>query len=255
MPHRNATLKTHLSGLIRTACAHGPLPNARCTDTHGAEVREPKMKPLLSETHDAEALQELGRASVQIVHDLKNQINGLKLYATFLRKRLEKTEGRTDELETIAKLIAGLERAAADMNTLVRYGRPLELRRVPRTDLRRALIIALEREPDEASGEPCHGEFDQAALIEALKNIDAGLRARKPNATQLEVRLSREERADASDGVIEWRGPLGANGARDPFDTFAGGTGLRFALAAKIIRAHGGAIEHDADAVRVRLPI
>ena len=27
---------------------------------------------------------------MQIVHDLKNQLNGLKLYATFLRRRIEK---------------------------------------------------------------------------------------------------------------------------------------------------------------------
>ena len=70
------------------------------------------MKPLLTETHDAEALHELGRASVQVVHDLKNQINGLKLYATFLRKRMEKAERPADELETVAKLLAGPARAA-----------------------------------------------------------------------------------------------------------------------------------------------
>src|ERR687884_2047190 len=93
------------------------------------------MKPLKSETQDAATLQELGRASVQIVHDLKNQLNGLKLYATFLRKRMEKSERPQDEQETIAKLIAGLERAAADMTTLVRYGRPVELRRQPSVDL------------------------------------------------------------------------------------------------------------------------
>jgi len=33
------------------------------------------------------SLEDLGRATLQIVHDLKNQLNGLKLYATFLRKR------------------------------------------------------------------------------------------------------------------------------------------------------------------------
>src|ERR1043165_1566488 len=86
------------------------------------------MKPLISETQDIDALQELGRVSVQIVHDLKNQLNGLKLYATFLRKRMEKSERPSDEQETIAKLIAGLERAAGDMTTLVRLSLPLELR-------------------------------------------------------------------------------------------------------------------------------
>ena len=61
------------------------------------------MKPLLSESEDYDALFALGRASVQIVHDLKNQLNGLKLYATFLRKRSEKSERPGDELETINK--------------------------------------------------------------------------------------------------------------------------------------------------------
>src|SRR4030095_11519006 len=93
------------------------------------------MKPLKSETQDLATLQELGRASVQIVHDMKNQLNGLKLYATFLRKRMEKADRPQDEQETVAKLIAGLERAASDMTTLVRMGRTLELRRPPQTDL------------------------------------------------------------------------------------------------------------------------
>src|ERR687893_419754 len=102
------------------------------------------MKPLKSELQDDETLRALGSASVQIVHDLKNQLNGLKLYATFLRKRMEKGERPADELETIGKLIAGLERAATDMNALVRLGRPLELNRQPRTDLARLLAAAVE---------------------------------------------------------------------------------------------------------------
>ena len=70
--------------------------------------------PQQQPAQDAEALQELGRASVEIVHDIKNQLNGLKLYATFLRKRFERDTRPADELETINKIIAGLERAAAE---------------------------------------------------------------------------------------------------------------------------------------------
>ena len=87
------------------------------------------MKPLKTELQDAETLRDLGGASVQIVHDLKNQLNGLKLYATFLRKRMEKSERPADEQETISKLIAGLERARAlfdvilqGLNRLLRVG-------------------------------------------------------------------------------------------------------------------------------------
>ena len=68
---------------------------------------------------------------MQIVHDLKNQLNGLKLYATFLRRRLEKSERPEDEQETIAKLMAGLDRAASDLSTIVEYGRQIELKKQP----------------------------------------------------------------------------------------------------------------------------
>ena len=44
---------------------------------------------------DAKALEDLGRATLRIVHDLKNQLNGLKLYATYLRKRLDRDENAT----------------------------------------------------------------------------------------------------------------------------------------------------------------
>src|ERR1041384_2350428 len=93
------------------------------------------MKPLLSDSEDDETLRALGRASLQIVHDLKNQLNGLKLYATFLRKRLEKNEHPADELETVNKLIGGLERTAADLSVLVEFGRPLALKLQPGVDL------------------------------------------------------------------------------------------------------------------------
>src|ERR687886_624837 len=139
------------------------------------------MKPLKSETQDAATLQELGRASVQIVHDLKNQLNGLKLYATFLRKRMEKTERPEDERETVAKLIQGLERAASDMTTLVRLGRPVELRRQRGVNLERLLVEATDgagRLIESPNGDDSlEGEFDAAALMEALKAIHAGARA------------------------------------------------------------------------------
>src|SRR5882762_4502874 len=103
------------------------------------------MKPILSESQDNESLWALGRASVQIVHDLKNQLNGLKLYATFLRKRMEKSERPADELATINKLIAGLDRTARDVSMIVEYGRPLDLKKQARTNLEKIVheVVAL----------------------------------------------------------------------------------------------------------------
>src|SRR5438034_3328788 len=122
------------------------------------------MKPILSESQDNESLCALGRASVQIVHDLKNQLNGLKLYATFLRKRLEKGERPADELETVNKLIAGLDRAAADLSLIVEFGQPLELKKQAGTDLEklmRGVAAGLTQNP------PVSGGLDRAIVIDA----------------------------------------------------------------------------------------
>jgi signal transduction histidine kinase len=216
------------------------------------------MKPLKSELQDEQTLRDLGSASVQIVHDLKNQLNGLKLYATFLRKRMEKSERPADELETIAKLMSGLERAATDMTLLVRYGRPVELRRKPGTDLARLLETAADPVPLKAdAGGSYEGDFDSMLLAEALKNITTGGRgeAQTADGGATEVRLHREEAATGGAAVVEWHGIALPDDEGDPFQSFAGGGALRMALAAKVIRAHGGEIARDGRVLRARLPL
>src|ERR1700736_6294886 len=139
------------------------------------------MKPAIAKTTDAEALEDLGRATLQIVHDLKNQLNGLKLYATFLRKRLEREERSPEERDTLVKLIAGLDRAAKDLTALVRYAQPVELHRQPQTDLKE-LLSGVVRDATtrlgieaplacEIESGPLYGEFDPACLAEALQAL------------------------------------------------------------------------------------
>jgi signal transduction histidine kinase len=214
------------------------------------------MKPLKSEIQDSTALEQLGRASVQIVHDLKNQLNGLKLYATFLRKRMEKSERPADEHETIAKLIAGLERAAADMTMLVRMGRPLELRRQPHTDL--AKILANLENGDgikiEAEANDLAGNLDVAALTEAFKMITASAANLRPAGAAVDLSISLRLDHDKRQAIVEWRG-IKTNDGDDPFHSFAGSDGLRMSLAAKIIEAHGGETNYDADTLRAQLPL
>jgi signal transduction histidine kinase len=210
------------------------------------------MKPLKTELQDAETLRDLGSASVQIVHDLKNQLNGLKLYATFLRKRMEKAERPADEQETLAKLISGLERAAADMTVLVRFGRAIELRRQPGTDLARLLQEAAEGAHVECDGGPFEGDFDPVLLAEALKNITAGASGESAGSDGASrVRLS----GDGAGAVVEWQGAAQAADGEDPFRSLAGASGLRMALAARIVRAHGGEVSSEGGRIRARLPL
>jgi len=228
------------------------------------------MKPLLSETEDKHSLQALGRASVQIVHDLKNQLNGLKLYATFLRKRLEQGERPPDELDTIGKLIAGIDRTAADLSLLSDFGRPLELKKQDAVDIEQILrrvvanvnADASSRAPEgeaiiiETQASPLLAEVDAALLAESLKSISLGavkfFKAGKKKGP-LKVNLSSDVSEDSHAGIIDWQ--LLDSVAHDPFHSFAGTDEIRLSLAAKVIEAHGGSAERHNGFLRVRLPL
>ena len=227
------------------------------------------MKPLLSESEDNHSLQELGRASVQIVHDLKNQLNGLKLYATFLRKRLEKGERPADELETIGKLIAGIDRTAVDLSLLSEYGHPITLKKQGPIDLQELMhgVIAnltgnAAQTTDgvtlmiAAGSAELLGEVDRMMLAEALKSISLGaakfFKSGK-NKGPLKVNLSSDNVGAGHDAVIDWQVLDSVD--HDPFRSFAGTDEIRMSLAARVIEAHGGSAERRNGALRVRLPL
>lgn len=218
------------------------------------------MKPLAIETRDTTALEDIGRASVRIVHDLKNQLNGLKLYATFLRGRMAKDDRPADERETVSKLISGIERAASDLTILVRYGRPIELNRRPGVSLRKILDSAVNEggvaDPAllEMDDGPLEGEFDVAALTEALQAIlSAARRARSlENGGHLSIRAGLNQ--DSSNVIIEFPNvKLGST--KELMETGIDGEGVRLALAARIIEGHGGSIEQKLDALSLSLPL
>ncbi len=224
------------------------------------------MKPLLLEDRNDATLQNLGRASLQIIHDIKNQLNGLKLYATYLRKRMEKMDGASDLQETVAKLIAGLDRSASDMNVLVQYGRPLSLNKHSGVDIQKLMRGISANWPEAVPGDSaCSlvvdsdqlslvGEFDATALTDAFKAISIGaLKTGLRGKEALKVSLRREVLAMKPTAVIEWEPVDFMNG--DPFNSFNGSEAIRMSLAAKIVEAHGGSAEYEKQLLRVRLPL
>ena len=225
------------------------------------------MKPLLSPQQDNDSLQALGRASLQIVHDLKNQLNGLKLYATFLRKRMGTGNHPADEIDTVNKLIGGLDRAAADLSTLTEFGRPIELRKQSQVDLHKIMraVASGFTEPHRATGSltgvmlidsdqsPLIGEFDPAALTEALTSISVGAMKLSQGAEEKGT-LKVSMHAPTPDSVeIEWHGVNGLG--HDPFRSFAGSMEIRMSVAAKTIEAHGGSVAHQENSLKVNLPL
>ena len=227
------------------------------------------MIPAPARDVDATAFEDLGRATLQIVHDLKNQLNGLKLYATFLRKRLERDDQAMEERETLLKLIAGLDRAAKEMTALVRYARPMDLRPHAHVDLRSIIMSVIDeaavrgtgglspiRIASEISAEPLLGEFDPTALTEAFKAVTDDVRASVPakQADQLSLNAQRDAHEQIDGATIEWRGGK-LNARTRTFPTTNGCGTVHTALAAKIIEAHGGSLTCEGDLIRAWLPI
>jgi signal transduction histidine kinase len=217
----------------------------------------------MSRTEDRETLQDLGRASIQIVHDLKNQLNGLKLYATFLRRRLEKSERPEDEQETIVKLIAGLDRAASDLATIVEYGRQIELKKQSGFEVQkilRTVCSSFDGPPAQLVVDPgsdsVQGDFDALKLTDAFKWIStAAIKNRRPpDGDQQPAPVSiKVTTVDNKDAIIEWSGLRKID--HDPFRSFVGSEEIRLALAAKIIEPHGGSATLADDRFVIKLPL
>jgi signal transduction histidine kinase len=220
------------------------------------------MKVSMSGTEDNETLQDLGRASIQIVHDLKNQLNGLKLYATFLRRRIEKSERPEDEQETIAKLMAGLDRAASDLSTIVEYGQQIELKKQPGFEVQKVLRTVCSSFDGsgsqivvDPSSDSVQGAFDPLKLTDAFKWIStvAIKNRRNDDEAQGKPVSIKVAAVDANAAIVEWSGLRQID--HDPFHAFKGSEEIRLALAAKIIEAHGGSAKHADDRFVVQLPI
>ncbi|MFN2529721.1 MAG: hypothetical protein ABR555_00340 [Pyrinomonadaceae bacterium] len=216
----------------------------------------------MSRTEDSGTLQDLGRASIQIVHDLKNQLNGLKLYATFLRKRLEKNELLTDEQETVSKLISGLDRAADDLSTIVQYGRPIELKMQAGFDLQKLIRGVCANLKDlnchivlDQDSEAMQGEFDPLKITDALRWICLAAAKWRQNAdAPQEIRMIvQTDEAHGRSVTIEWSGLKKFD--HDPIHSFVGSDEIRLSLAAKILTTHGGSIEQGKDSLLVTLPL
>jgi len=215
-----------------------------------------QMKTAMSRPEETERLQDLGRASMQIVHDLKNQLNGLKLYATFLRRRIEKSDRPTDEQETVGKLINGLNRAAEDLSLIVRYGQPVELKKQAGVDVNKLLQGACDSPGEvvmESNSDSIQGNFDHFKLTDAFKYLCAGALKNKQTEDAAGAVTVSTKPGNAGQVLIEWSGLRQLD--HDPFRSFAGSEEIKLALAARIIEAHGGTVKFIDKKFAVELPL
>lgn len=201
---------------------------------------------------------ETGRMAARLIHDFKNQLGGLKLYAAYLQKRFaDNAEG----MEIAEKIARGLGEMAEQATILNKFCRPLELQMAPgdpapvveqvvsrlgpKASAKR-VKISCDLEPDAPQA-----SFDAPCIGEALEAIISRAVDASPEDGEIGVSLRRRDEALRIE-IKDNGAPLDDERRLSFFDPLAGDrinrTALGLAMARKIIERHGGEVSARAGA-------
>jgi signal transduction histidine kinase len=220
--------------------------------------------------NDQKFLLEAGRMTSRLIHDFKNQMGGLKLYAAYLKKRFaDQPEG----LEIAEKIIQGLNTMAEQAALVSKLTRPLELNDEPNDPVAFiSQVVNDQKSRAEARNLKIDSEFenglptasiDVQQLRTALNSIMTRAMDATPEGGTIRVKLhslSGEMIIEIADqGEI-----LGEQQREAVFDFLAGdrinNTSLDLAFARRIVEQHGGQVIALAGStagtiVQVKLPV
>ncbi|MEO6724118.1 MAG: HAMP domain-containing sensor histidine kinase [Blastocatellia bacterium] len=205
------------------------------------------------------AMAEIGRATNRLIHDFKNQIGGLKLYAAYLKKRFARHEDWadwTEGLEITDKIIQSLNEMTANASLVTKLTRPLELRLIEEDFVPLVKQALDEFQPQAAArGVKVNAKFavtqsrfplDSQQMREALNTLL--VRAADLSAAGGTVNVVMEA-GQAGEGQlllsISNEGEVLSEQQRQAFFDFLTNerlnqTSLKMALARRIIELHGG---------------
>jgi signal transduction histidine kinase len=248
------------------ACAAG---NWR-TPTAFTSLDPREVKSAMIKDSEEEILIETGRMAARLIHDFKNQLGGLKLYAAYLQKRFaDNAEG----MEITEKIAQGLNEMAEQAALLHRLCRTIELQMAPgdpapvveaavsklgpRASAKR-VKISCDLEP----GAP-RASFDPRQIGEALEAIIARAVDASPEDGEIGVLLKLRDEALRIE-ITDNGATLDDERLLRLFDPLASDrlnrTALGMAMARRIIERHGGQVSARAGAsagtiVELTLPI
>ena len=258
------------SGLSKAAMDKARAAGSWRTPTAFTSLDPREAKSAMIKDSEEEILIETGRMAARLIHDFKNRLGGLKLYAAYLQKRFaDNAEG----LEIAEKIAQGLNDMAEQAAILNRLCRPLELQMAP-GDLAPVVEQAVSKLGPRASAKrvkiSCDLEagmpqvsFDSRQIGEALEAIISCAVDASPEDGEIGISLRRRDEAPRIE-IIDNGATLDDERRLSFFDPLAGDrlnrTALSLAMARRIIERHGGGVSARAGAsagtiVEVTLPI
>jgi len=213
---------------------------------------------------------EAGRMTARLIHDFKNQMGGLKLYAAYLKKRFsDQPEG----LEIAEKIIQGLNNMAEHAALVNKLTRPLELNREVK-DLTQCLNQAVDGLKSRADSRQVKFEseidnglqlasFDAQHLRAALSSIIARAVDSSPESGVVRIIL-RSIPGEMLIEIVDRGETLGEEQRQRIFNFISNdrlnNASFELAMARRIIEQHGGQItafaaSTEGTVVQVKLPI
>jgi signal transduction histidine kinase len=219
-------------------------------------------------------LAQMGRLTSRLIHDFKNQMGGLKLYASYLKKRLAAADlgaAGKESAEIAEKIVENLNVMAENATLVSRLAKPVELQRVPG---KLALVVEQALNDQRARveerqiklvnrvAETVEMEFDATQLRLALNTFLTRAVEVSPVNGQVIVELQRMAESCVL-SVTDQGAPLTDLQRRTLFDFVTNErlnrTALELGHAKQVVEAHGGtvtaeAVESGGTVVCVRLP-
>ncbi len=207
---------------------------------------------------DQSAMADIGRATNRLIHDFKNQMGGLKLYAAYLKKRFAGHSDWADwaeGLEITDKIIQSLNEMAENASLVTKLTRPPTLRLIEEDFVALVKQVVDEFQPQaSARGVKINAEFadtqlrfplDAQQMRVALQTLLA--RAADLSATEGVVNVVVKSDEDRVMLSILNNGEVLSEQQRQAFFDFLTNerlnpASLKLALARRIIELHGGQV-------------
>ncbi|MFH0945508.1 MAG: ATP-binding protein [Planctomycetota bacterium] len=234
------------------------------SDTNGCQLGlvevlsdRSEIKALQLEVERLDGLAELGRVAAIIAHEIRNPLSGIRGFAGMLERFLKEEDGCGKQLRWTRKIVEGVERADAIIDSVLFLARPNPLRR-ERIDAEAFLCdtfeLVAQADPNRTRGVHVSLEVNPGGLVvladrtrlqQALSNLMQNALESLEGKGRLELRA--EQVKKTVEFVVRDSGPGVPDEARERlfeafFTTRTEGAGLGLALVQRIAELHGGKV-------------